>query len=348
MATMELPAGRGAGRRRRMPFLAAAARTAADGIIVLVVYLGCMLWTVRLSFTSSHAAADARLRRARAIHAPVRQRALARLGREHRRLRRAVHRSAPRPRLPAGGADRPAGPRRGRLPHDLPLSVRDVLRRHRPRLAVVAQPHPRHPEVVRDLGFESFTFDWLVNQRHGRSTRSSSPASGTPRAWSWRSCWRACAASTTICGRRPRVDGIPTWRVYLSIVLPLLRADSSPRPCCSSIRSVAALRPGRRDDHGGPGIASEVPAKFVMDHLFERHNIGLATAAATMMLITVRLPCSRPGSTRRNVPAAGGGAHDRRARARRADAPRQPHRRAASASTPSWSLRPCSSCCRSR
>jgi glucose/mannose transport system permease protein len=38
---------------------------------------------------------------------------------------------------------------------------------------------------------------------------------------------------------------------------------------------------------GGPGIASEVPAKFVMDHLFERNNIGLATAAATMMLVTV-------------------------------------------------------------
>ena len=39
--------------------------------------------------------------------------------------------------------------------------------------------------------------------------------------------------------------------------------------------------------NGGPGIASEVPAKFVMDYLFERANIGLATAAATSMLITV-------------------------------------------------------------
>ena len=39
--------------------------------------------------------------------------------------------------------------------------------------------------------------------------------------------------------------------------------------------------------NGGPGIASEVPAKFVMDHLFERGNVGLATAAATSMLITV-------------------------------------------------------------
>jgi glucose/mannose transport system permease protein len=38
---------------------------------------------------------------------------------------------------------------------------------------------------------------------------------------------------------------------------------------------------------GGPGIATEVPAKFVMDHLFERNNIALGTAAATMMLVTV-------------------------------------------------------------
>jgi glucose/mannose transport system permease protein len=38
---------------------------------------------------------------------------------------------------------------------------------------------------------------------------------------------------------------------------------------------------------GGPGIATEVPAKFVMDHLFERNNIALGTAAATLMLITV-------------------------------------------------------------
>jgi glucose/mannose transport system permease protein len=34
-------------------------------------------------------------------------------------------------------------------------------------------------------------------------------------------------------------------------------------------------------------VATEVPAKFVMDHLFERNNIALGTAAATMMLVTV-------------------------------------------------------------
>jgi glucose/mannose transport system permease protein len=38
---------------------------------------------------------------------------------------------------------------------------------------------------------------------------------------------------------------------------------------------------------GGPGTASEVPAKFIMDHLFLRANIGLASAAAVMLLVTV-------------------------------------------------------------
>ena len=36
---------------------------------------------------------------------------------------------------------------------------------------------------------------------------------------------------------------------------------------------------------GGPGIATEVPAKFIMDHIGGRSNIGLASAASTVMLV---------------------------------------------------------------
>ena len=39
--------------------------------------------------------------------------------------------------------------------------------------------------------------------------------------------------------------------------------------------------------NGGPGLATEVPAKFVIDNLFDRQNIGLATAASSVMLVTV-------------------------------------------------------------
>ena len=39
--------------------------------------------------------------------------------------------------------------------------------------------------------------------------------------------------------------------------------------------------------NGGPGNATEVPAKFIMDNLFERQNLGLASAGATVLVLSV-------------------------------------------------------------
>jgi glucose/mannose transport system permease protein len=73
-----------------------------------------------------------------------------------------------------------------------------------------------------------------------------------------------------------RLDGIPAWRVYLQIVLPMLW------PTVAKLYdAVVAMT------QGGPGIASEVPAKFVMDHLFLRSNVGLASAGAVTLLLPV-------------------------------------------------------------
>ena len=38
---------------------------------------------------------------------------------------------------------------------------------------------------------------------------------------------------------------------------------------------------------GGPGTASDVPAKFIMDHLFGRANIALASAGSIVLLLMV-------------------------------------------------------------
>jgi glucose/mannose transport system permease protein len=38
---------------------------------------------------------------------------------------------------------------------------------------------------------------------------------------------------------------------------------------------------------GGPGIASEVPAKYVYDYMFQGQNLGQGFAASTMMLLAV-------------------------------------------------------------
>lgn len=84
-----------------------------------------------------------------------------------------------------------------------------------------------------------------------------------------------------------RLDGIPVWRVYLSIVLPMLA------PMLATVFILLATMVVKLYDavvsmtQGGPGTASEVPAKFIMDHLFLRANIGLASAGAVVLLLTV-------------------------------------------------------------
>ena len=84
-----------------------------------------------------------------------------------------------------------------------------------------------------------------------------------------------------------RLDGIPVWRVYVSIVLPMLA------PTLATVFILLATMVVKLYDavvsmtQGGPGTASEVPAKFIMDHLFLRANIGLASAGAVVLLLTV-------------------------------------------------------------
>jgi glucose/mannose transport system permease protein len=87
--------------------------------------------------------------------------------------------------------------------------------------------------------------------------------------------------------RAARVDGIPLWRTYVQIVLPELRPMIVTSVVLLAIAVVKVYDLVVAMTMGGPGIATEMPAKFVMDHLFERGNIGLATAGATLMLAAV-------------------------------------------------------------
>ena len=141
-------------------------------------------------------------------------------------------------------------------------------------------------KLVRDLGFPNFTFDWLVNQDmaiytiviaglwHGSGLTMAILLAGLRGVDE--DLWKAA-----------KVDGIPTWRVYTSIVLPLLRPMIVTATVLLATGVVKLYDLVVAMTLGGPGIATEVPAKFVMDHLFERNNIALGTAAATIMLITV-------------------------------------------------------------
>jgi glucose/mannose transport system permease protein len=83
-----------------------------------------------------------------------------------------------------------------------------------------------------------------------------------------------------------RVDGIPKWRTYLSIVIPMMR------PVLITTLVISASGVVRVYDlvvsltQGGPGLFSEVPAKYVYDYMFAG-NLAQGLAASTVMLLTV-------------------------------------------------------------
>ena len=140
-------------------------------------------------------------------------------------------------------------------------------------------------QVLRQLGY-SGAFDWIVNEDMVMVTiviATVWQASGLVMAL-------MLAGLRGIDGeiwKAARLDGIPRWRVYLSIVLPMMG------PTLATVFLLLATSVVKLYDavvamtQGGPGIASEVPAKFIMDHLFGRNNIALASAGAVVMLVPV-------------------------------------------------------------
>ncbi len=148
--------------------------------------------------------------------------------------------------------------------------------------------NPTHgiQKLVRSWGFNDFQFDWIVRQDTVIYTLVIAGV------------WHASGLVMAImlAGLRgiddeiwkaSRVDGIPAWRTYISIVIPMLGASFATAGVLLSASVVRLYDLAVAMTNGGPGLASEVPAKFVMDHLFERGNLGLAAAAATSMLVTV-------------------------------------------------------------
>ena len=86
-----------------------------------------------------------------------------------------------------------------------------------------------------------------------------------------------------------RVDGIPTWKTYVYIILPMMKgalATAFVLQCVGIVRVYDLIV---AQTNGGPGIATEMPAKFVIDHITQRVNVSLGMAAAMMMLLPIIL-----------------------------------------------------------
>ncbi|MDO8178121.1 MAG: sugar ABC transporter permease [Undibacterium sp.] len=140
--------------------------------------------------------------------------------------------------------------------------------------------------AVRQLGFPDFQFDWIIDQDMVIYT--------IVLATVWQAAGLVMAM--LLAGLRgiddeiwkaARLDGIPTWRVYVSIVIPMLAPTIATVFLLLSTATIKLFDSVVAMTQGGPGTASEVPAKFIMDHLFGRANIALASAGAIMLLVPV-------------------------------------------------------------
>jgi glucose/mannose transport system permease protein len=141
-------------------------------------------------------------------------------------------------------------------------------------------------QVVRGWGFAGFRFDWLVDQDRVIYT--------IVIATVWQGAGLVMAI--LLAGlrgidadilRAARLDGVPGWRIHVSIVIPMLGYSFATAALLLLTAAVKLYDAVVAMTQGGPGTASEVPAKFIMDHLFGRANIALASAGATVMVLTV-------------------------------------------------------------
>ena len=143
-------------------------------------------------------------------------------------------------------------------------------------------------KVVRGWGWESFTFDPLYS--------ADIAIYGVLIAGIWQGS--GLVMVLMLAGLRgidqdvwkaSRVDGIPTWKAYIFVIIPMMRPVFVTTLVIVVTGIVKIYDLTVAQTGGGPGISTEVPAKYVYDMMFQANNLGQGFAASTMMLVTVAL-----------------------------------------------------------
>jgi glucose/mannose transport system permease protein len=86
-----------------------------------------------------------------------------------------------------------------------------------------------------------------------------------------------------------RLDGVPFWRLYIEVIIPMMKLTFITAILLLSIGVVKAYDIIVAMTNGGPGGSSWVPAYFVIQAYWVKNNLGFASAAATIMLLLTAL-----------------------------------------------------------
>jgi glucose/mannose transport system permease protein len=140
--------------------------------------------------------------------------------------------------------------------------------------------------MMHDLGWTSFKFDWLVDSHFAIYTiviAAVWQASGFVMAM-FLAALRGVDQDII---RAAYMDGASLPRIYFGIIIPSIR------PVFLSAVVVLAHLAVKSFDlvialtGGGPGYSSDLPATFMYTMAFQRNQLGISAASAMMMLATV-------------------------------------------------------------
>ena len=141
-------------------------------------------------------------------------------------------------------------------------------------------------KIIRSIGFDSFVFNPLYN--------ADIVIYGILVAGLWQGTgFIMCLMLAGLRGidqeiwKAARVDGIPMWKTYIRIVIPMMRPVFITTLVIIAAGIIKVYDLIVAQTSGGPGISSEVPAKYVYDYMFSAQNLGQGFAASTMMLVSV-------------------------------------------------------------
>ncbi len=150
----------------------------------------------------------------------------------------------------------------------------------------ILNPEMGIQEVVRQMGFEGFTFDPLHNPN--------TVLYGLLIAGLWQGTgFTMCLMLAGLRGidediwKAARVDGIPKWKTYLLVVIPMMRPVFITTLVIVAAGIIKLYDLVVAQTSGGPGNASQVPAMYVYRYMFTAQNLGQGFAASTMMLLSV-------------------------------------------------------------
>ena len=140
--------------------------------------------------------------------------------------------------------------------------------------------------IVRSMGWDTFVFDPLYNP--------DVVMYGLLIAGLWQGTgFIMCIMLAGLRGidediwKATRVDGIPTWKTYIVVIIPMMRPVFITVLVLVTAGIIKLYDLVVAQTSGGPGLASQVPAMYVYDYLFTAQNLGQGLAASTMMLVSV-------------------------------------------------------------